>query len=154
MTPRGSCGCTSGNDVFYRFTLTAPELVYADTIGATWDTSLFLQSSTGTNLTSAGTTGGITCNDDYGLCPTSGTGSIGRQSQIMARLGPGTYFLVLSGCSQGAAAIRFQHLPAATARARASPRRPPSRPRRAPPRARAPSPPPAARAAPTTATGL
>ncbi len=108
----GTCGCTSGNDVFYRFVLTTPELVYADTIGATWDTSLFLQSSTGANITAAGTTGGIACNDDYGLCPTSGTGSIGRQSQIMARLGPGTYFLVLSGCGVGTAQIRFQHLPA------------------------------------------
>jgi hypothetical protein len=35
--------------VFYRFTLTAPEIVYADTIGATWDTALFFQTSTGTN---------------------------------------------------------------------------------------------------------
>ncbi len=105
----GSCGCTSGNDVFFQFTLTQPEVVYADTLGATWDTSLFIQNAAGTNVTA--TTGFVTCNDDAsaaGLC----SGIAGLQTQIVARLAAGTYYLVLSGCSAGTAQIHFQHLPA------------------------------------------
>jgi hypothetical protein len=105
----GSCGCTTGRDVFYGFTVPAgaSEIVYADSIGTTWDTSLFLQDSTGANIALAGIAGGSTCDDDNGLagCAT------GLQSQIMARLGAGSYYLVLSGCGQGAASVRFQHLP-------------------------------------------
>ncbi len=102
----GACSCTSGQDVYYRFTLTAPELVYADTIGTTWDTSLFFQDAMGVNLTSAGTTGGRVCDDDFAFC---GGISTGRASQVLARLAPGTYLLVLSGCSSGMATIHFQH---------------------------------------------
>ncbi len=105
----GSCGCTTGRDVYYSFTVPMgrSEVVYADTIGSTWDTSLFLQTQAGVNITVPGIAGGSTCNDDGGL-----TGcSTGVQSQIMAQLTPGTYYLVLSGCSQGAATVRFQHLP-------------------------------------------
>jgi hypothetical protein len=106
----GTCGCTAtGNDVFYRFTLTQPEVVYADTIGAGFDTSLFLQDAMGNNVVASGSN--ITCNDDLaatGLCPTLS----GLQSQIVARLAPGTYYLVLSGCGAGPASIKFQHVPA------------------------------------------
>jgi hypothetical protein len=109
-----ACACTSGNDVFFRFTLTQPEVVYADTFGATWDTSLFLQDAMGNNLTGAlAAAPNVVCNDDHasaGFC----TGTIGTnlQSQIAARLPPGTYYLVLSGCGAGRADIHFQHLPA------------------------------------------
>ncbi len=105
----GPCRCTGGHDVFYRFTLARPEIVYADTIGTSWDTSLFLQTSTGANVTDAGMAGGAACNDDGAMnlgC------SIGLQSQIAAYLPAGTYLLVLSGCSAGEATIHFQHLPA------------------------------------------
>ncbi len=109
----GSCGCTAGNDVFYRFTLARPEIVYADTIGSSWDASLFLQTSANVNITDAGMPGGQTCNDDGGLgCP------IGVQSQIAAYLPAGTYFLVLSGCGAGETTIHFQHLPASNPGAR------------------------------------
>jgi uncharacterized lipoprotein YmbA len=100
------CSCTSGNDVFYTFTLTQPELVYADSLGSGYDASLFLQNAAGMNLTDAGTAGGATCDDDDGFCGT------GNQAQIVARLPAGTYFLVLSGCGAGAGTIHFQHLPA------------------------------------------
>jgi hypothetical protein len=109
-----ACRCTSGNDVFYRFTLTQPEVVYADTFGATWDTSLFIQDSAGANLSGAlAAAPNIVCNDDHqmaGFC----TGTVGTnlQSQIAARLPAGDYFLVLSGCGSGTADIHFQHLPA------------------------------------------
>ncbi len=104
----GPCACTSGNDVFYRFALTQSEIVYADTSGATWDTSLFLQNSAGANITSANLTGGAACNDDGG---TAGCG-IGNQAQIAAYLAAGTYYLVLSGCGAGEVTLRFQHLAA------------------------------------------
>jgi hypothetical protein len=96
------CSCTAGRDVFFRFTLTAEEIVYADTLDERgWDSSLFLQDAAGANL--AAQSGGFaTCNDD--AC-----GAF--RSQLAARLAPGTYFLVLSGCAQGGATIRFQHLP-------------------------------------------
>jgi hypothetical protein len=95
------CNCTSGRDVFYTFTLTRAEVVYADTFdGETWDSSLFLQDAMGANLTP--TTGDTTCNDDS---------CTGRRSQISARLAPGQYFLVVSGCAQGRVTVRFQHLP-------------------------------------------
>ncbi len=106
----GTCGCTTGNDVFYSFTVpsSGPYLVYADTVGSSYDTSLFFQTSTGTNVTAANVTNGTTCNDDGGLlgCSTN------RQSQVLARLDPGSYLLVLSGCNPGgAASIRFHMLP-------------------------------------------
>jgi hypothetical protein len=111
----GACGCTAGSDVFYTFTLTAPEIVYADTVGSTFDTSLFLQDSMGNNIAAAGLPAGATCNDDGGLagCAT------GRQSQIMAQLGPGQYFLVLSGCATGVANVRVQRVAVGNGAARA-----------------------------------
>jgi len=105
---RGACGCTSGNDVFYRFTLAAPEVVYADTLAATWDTALFFQDAAGANVMAAAPE--VACNDDLsaaGLCLRTGL-----QSQVVARLGAGTWYLVLSGCGAGAARVNFQHLPA------------------------------------------
>jgi hypothetical protein len=96
------CSCSSGRDVFYTFTLTQEEIVYADTHdGQTWDSSLFLQNEMGANLTTA-SADSVTCNDDS--CATT-------RSQLAARLAAGRYFLVLSGCSQGRATLRFQHLP-------------------------------------------
>ncbi len=104
----GTCGCTGGHDVFYAFTLTAPEIVYADTLGSPFDTSLFVQTSAGVNVTATGLpTGGLACDDDGGL----GGCNTGLQSQILVSLPAGSYRLVLSGCSQGVANLRFQHLP-------------------------------------------
>jgi hypothetical protein len=107
----GPCGCTAtGRDVFFTFRLTQPELVYADTVGATWDTSLFFQDAAGANIATAGVAFGLACNDDGGLagCTT------GTLSQVLVRLEAGTYYLVLSGCGSGRATIRFQHLAVGT----------------------------------------
>ncbi|MFO0558476.1 MAG: MXAN_6577-like cysteine-rich protein [Polyangiales bacterium] len=104
----GTCGCTTGNDVFYRFTLTQTEIVYAHTIGSSVDTSLFFQNAAGANITTAGLTYGLACNDDGGL---SGC-STGAQSQVMVKLSAGTYYLVVSGCSAGNVFLHFQHAPA------------------------------------------
>lgn len=99
----GPCSCTRGADVFYRFQLERPSIVYADGFGANWDNSLYLQNEAGISLTDAGMPGGRACSDD--ACSTT-------QAQITARLGTGTWFLVLSGCSSGTATVRFAHLPA------------------------------------------
>jgi len=109
----GPCGCTAGRDVFYSFTVPAasPEMIYADTIGSTWDTSLFVQTSAGVNVTASGLpANGAACNDDGGLagCDLPAGGA----SQILLVLNPGAYRLVVSGCgSGGATSLRFQHLP-------------------------------------------
>jgi hypothetical protein len=82
----GTCGCTLGNDVFYQFTIAAgqSEIVYADTLGSTRDTSLFIQTSAGANVANT-LPNGTTCNDDSGL-----TGcNTGTQSQVMTQLGRG-----------------------------------------------------------------
>ena len=107
----GTCGCTNGNDVFFTFTLTSPEYVYADTLGATWDTSLYIQDATNANVAAAPGSNQVSCNDDVAsaaLC----TGLGGLQSQILVRLAAGRYYLVLSGCGAGMAQIHFQHLQA------------------------------------------
>ena len=97
-----SCSGTSGADVFFTFTLNERELVYADTFGATWDTSLFFASSCSTPLTVSTTTGDSICNDD--ACGTS-------QSQIMAVLNAGKYYLVVSGKGSGTATVHLEHAP-------------------------------------------
>ena len=76
----GGCTCANGRDLFYTFTLTAEEIVYADTFGSAFNTALFLQNSGGTTLTSANLAGGSVCNDD--ACA-------GQQSQLAARLAAG-----------------------------------------------------------------
>ena len=114
-----TCGCTAGSgvgtagghDVFYTFTLTQQEIVYADTTSAAGiDPSLFFQTSAGLNITNT-LSGGATCNDDGGLAGC--TFANGNDAQIAALLPAGTYYLVLSGCGAGGeSSIRFQHLPA------------------------------------------
>jgi hypothetical protein len=101
-------GNTSG-DVWFRFTLTQRELVYADTFSASWDTVLFFATGCNAPLTGSTTVGDAVCNDDAsGTCANDGT-----RSQVVALLEPGTYYLVLAGYSTnvGEAAINVEHLP-------------------------------------------
>ena len=92
------CGAPGTPDVFFKFTLTRRELVYADTFGATNNTALYFASSCSTARTVATTDGDAVCST--AAC---GTG----QSQVVALLDPGTHYLVLAG--SGAATIHFQH---------------------------------------------
>jgi hypothetical protein len=92
------CGTAGTPDVFFKFTLTRRELVYADTFGASANTALFFASSCSAARTESTTPGDAVCSSD--AC---GTG----QSQVTALLDPGTHYLVLAG--QGAATIHFQH---------------------------------------------
>jgi hypothetical protein len=103
------CQANTSGDVWFRFTLTQRELVYADTFSATWDTVLFFASGCNAPLTGSTTAGDAVCNDDAsGTCANEGT-----RSQVVALLEPGTYFLVLAGYSTnvGEAAINLEHLP-------------------------------------------
>jgi hypothetical protein len=93
------CASGAGADVFYKFAFSKRVFVYADTFGATWDTSLFLLDDTCTPLTASTTAGDAVCSDDACGKP---------QSQIVAVLEPGTYRLGLSGRGQGAATIHFE----------------------------------------------
>ncbi len=92
------CGTAGTPDVFFTFTLTRREMVYADTFGASSPTALYFATSCTTAATGSTTPGDAVCST--GACGTS-------QSQVTALLDPGTYYLVLAGT--GAAMIHFQH---------------------------------------------
>ncbi len=96
-------GCLSGGDVYYRFTLTAREVVYADTYGTMYDTGLAFAPASGTGIIAG------TCVDDITTC---GATRI-FQAQVARQLDPGTYYLVVSGfgTATGPFTLRFQHLP-------------------------------------------
>jgi len=106
----GPTDCTSlsggSPNVWYRFTLAARELFYADTAGSGYDTRLFLTNSAGTFVTGS-------CGDDAG-CSVGGFTS-GLQSRIALVLNAGTYYLSVGGyspTSTGAFTLHAQHIPA------------------------------------------
>jgi hypothetical protein len=104
----------TGPDVFYRFTLTSPELVYADTVGAGFDTVLFFASTCAQpQAVSPIASGLLECNDDVGTVAQSGCTGGGTASQVLAYLGIGTHFLVLAGhgTATGAVSFQFTHVP-------------------------------------------
>jgi hypothetical protein len=79
----GTCGnpAGGGRDVYYRFSLPAPEVIYADTFGSNFDTVLRLYSGSCTALASQ-----MACVDDR--CSS-------LQSQLTASLAAGTYCLIV-----------------------------------------------------------
>jgi hypothetical protein len=98
-------GCApNSSEVVLTFTLTQRELVYADTFGATFDTALFLDGACGTVPPAGGVLGAITCSND--ACG-------GQQSQVVAVLGYGRHYLLLSGVggASGTATVHLQHVP-------------------------------------------
>ena len=101
------CDTIGGGDVFYRFTLTRRELIYADTFGTPWDTKLFLATSCTAQIRTSQTPGDLVCDDNLGASCTTG----GTASQIYTVLPAGTYYLVVSSNGVPArATIRFEHL--------------------------------------------
>ncbi len=111
--PTVTCGCTSGGNVWYTFTLTRREAVYFDTTGSSYDTSLFLTDSTGVALqgrAAAGSPGDGFCNDDSG-CGIAGNFTSGLQSRTSGLLQAGTYYLAVGGCGAGNFSLHAQHLP-------------------------------------------
>ena len=105
------CGYNVTTDVYYRFTVPGPsrELVYADTVGSSFDTVLYFARDCGTAISTSTTAGDIVCDDDLGGV---GCGS-SLQSQVVALLNPGTWYLMVGGYGgqTGAINLRLQHLP-------------------------------------------
>jgi hypothetical protein len=92
-----ACGSTGGRDVYYTFTLPAAEVVYADTFGSNYDTTLALYAGACSALGAA-----QTCSDD--TCSVT-------QSQLARSLAAGQYCLVVdqwsSGSTNGATVLTF-----------------------------------------------
>ncbi|MEZ4395097.1 MAG: MXAN_6577-like cysteine-rich protein [Polyangiales bacterium] len=110
--PTVPCGCTSGGNVWYRFTTPAAGLVYLDTAGSAYDTSLYLTNSSGTALPGQAGTGFASaglCNDDAG-CGTGGGFTSGLQSRTAGVLAAGTYYVAVGGCGAGAFTLRLQYV--------------------------------------------
>jgi len=112
--PTVPCGCTSGADVWYRFTLTAQEVVYLDTAGSTLDTSLTVTNDAGVPVPAQSASGNTNlglCNDDSG-CGAGASGfTSGLNSRTAGVLGAGTWYVAVGGCGTGNFTLRVQHLP-------------------------------------------
>jgi hypothetical protein len=106
------CGCTDGGDVWFSFTLARAEIVYFDTAGTAFDSSLILTDAMGAPLPGQAASGndrlGL-CNDDA-FCPAVDGWGI-RDAQTQAVLSAGTYHVVVGGCGAGLFTLHFQHLP-------------------------------------------
>ncbi len=94
-----SCSSTGGRDVFYKLTLGAPEVMYVDTIGSNFDSTVSIYPGACTGL---GAEQG--CSDD--VCGV-------RQSQLAMQLAAGTYCIVAdqfsSGQTAGALVLNVVH---------------------------------------------
>ena len=96
------CG-PAAPDVFFSFNLASREAVYANTFGSGWNTMVFFaKSCTGAPVANLG--GPTACSDD--ACGT-------MQSQAVAILEAGRYYLVISGAAgqTGAGTVHFEHAP-------------------------------------------
>lgn len=106
------CICTSGANVWYRFTLARRSIVYFDTAGSGFDTSLYITDSSGTPVPGQASAGFSTeglCNDDA-HCSGGGFTSI-RESRTAGVLSAGTYYVAVGGCTTGAFTLRAQMIP-------------------------------------------
>ena len=98
--PSMPCGCAVGPNVWYSITVTQREVLYIDTAGTGFDTTLTATDSVGTF---------IGCNDNAD-CTTEGFTAL-TQSWIFGAVLAGTYDLAVGGCTQGAFTLHVQHLP-------------------------------------------
>jgi hypothetical protein len=111
--PDAPIGCT-GFNVWFAFTLMQREVVYADTAGSNFDTSLYVVDSAG-NLVPG------MANDDASCL--GGNANIefggdwrephGYESAIAGELAPGTYRISVGGCATGTFTLHVQHMPVA-----------------------------------------
>jgi len=114
--PTVPCGCTSGTgrgNVWYRFTIPGEGLVYLDTAGSAYDTSIFLTNASGVAVPAQAASGNNNlglCNDDS-LCGTGGGFTSGLQSRTAGILAGGTYYVAVGGCGFGAFTLRLQFVP-------------------------------------------
>lgn len=113
--PNVDCSCTSGGNVWYRFTLTVGAAIHVDTASTldSTDTSLLLTDDTGAPLAAQpenGQTSDGLCNDDSGCGATTGWGTE-FHSRTWAFLGPGTYFIAVGSCGEGPFTLHLQNIP-------------------------------------------
>ena len=97
--------CASASRVVVlSFDLYQNELVYADTLGASWDTVLAFADSCDGTFSTLAADGTTACSDE--ACGTS-------QSQAVALLGYGRHYLYVGGprSARGVATVHFQHAP-------------------------------------------
>ncbi|MEZ4394965.1 MAG: hypothetical protein R3A48_28140 [Polyangiales bacterium] len=101
----GPTGCgTNVLNVWYRVTLTAREILYADTAGSAFDTRLYLVDSNGALVAN-------TCNDDAGCSAGGFTSTL--QSRFAAVLNAGTYYIAVAGfgsTTAGNFTLHVQHI--------------------------------------------
>jgi hypothetical protein len=116
--PTVMCGCTSTSNVWYRFTVPVSGVVYLDTAGSTFDTSLFITDAAGVAVPAQPQNGfaqpGL-CNDDTG-CGVGGGFTSGLQSRSAGYLAAGTYYASVQGCGTGTFTLHFQYAPSSSAR--------------------------------------
>jgi hypothetical protein len=104
-SPASSVGCRNQN-VWYRFALSRDEVVYFDTAGSGFDTSLVV-----TNADGAAVDG--MANDDVGCTGGDWRHPSGYESAVGGYLAAGTYLVSVSGCATGAFTLHAQHMPVA-----------------------------------------
>jgi hypothetical protein len=111
--PTVPCGCTSAGNVWYRFSIPTTGVVYFDTAGSAYDTSLFITDGAGNPVpgqAASGNSNAGLCNDDA-ACGTGGGFTSTLQSRTAGLLTAGTYFVSVSGCGTGAFTLHMQYLP-------------------------------------------
>lgn len=104
------CFCTAAfGNVWYSFEIRETSVVYFDTAGSSFDTSLFITNSAGTPVPGQATNGfgeaGL-CNDDANC--NGGDWSSRLESRTVGRFGPDTYFVSVGGCGTGAFTLHAQ----------------------------------------------
>jgi hypothetical protein len=116
--PPTACGCDTSGNVWYRFSVPTPGVVYVDTSGSSYDTSIFFTDAAGALVPAQAANGfsnpGL-CNDDAG-CGTGGGFTSGLQSRSAGFFAAGVYFLAVSGCGTGAFQLHLQYVPSSVAR--------------------------------------
>jgi hypothetical protein len=106
--PGAGIGCSSGANVWYSFTLSSTEIVYVDTAGSNWDTSLYLVDAAGNAVSGL-------ANDDAHCSGGDWRHPSGYESAIGGLLAAGTYRIAVGGCGSGNFTMHVQHLPASLA---------------------------------------
>ncbi|MBL8682462.1 MAG: hypothetical protein JNK05_25065 [Myxococcales bacterium] len=108
--PSVPCTCTGGANVWYTFRTTIAGVVYFDTAGSAFDTSLFLTDSAGVAVpaqSANGFSGAGLCNDDS-RCGMGGGFTNENQARLAGYLNPGTYYLAVGGCGTGSFTLHAQ----------------------------------------------
>jgi hypothetical protein len=116
--PSVPCSCTNGANVWFRFRVPTAGVVYFDTAGSSFDTSLFLTNEAGTAVPAQAANGFYSvglCNDDS-RCGAGGGFTNENQARLAGYLSPGMYNLAVGGCGAGTFTLRWQYVSEAAGR--------------------------------------